>query len=516
MGIKFERYIKIACWSVVILLVLLGLTEALFQIRPFWNDEWRLTYNVKFKSIPQLWGVLDLIQECPRTLLSALKVIAQFFDYSYYSFRLPALVFTVANLGMVFYLRKRLFGNNSIWSYLFVMVIIGSDTFVNYIVQFKHYEVDYFLCLVGIWQYLTLLDILKRKYVSAGKWLLLCSSFAVAPFFSYVYPIVVTPVFFLVLQVWLLERKSYRYTRSDYAKAIAPLVFCTIGIVLFYWVDVRHMLGDTDMYQSYQVMLGLEKSENPLLHNFWSFFSLLGSGLVFEIIWGVTGMLSFFYNLGIVRKVRSVFKSEFDAVRLYGIYLIVLTLVLVFSGKLMGGVGRLVAFTVPSLALLISYALQQMADNMRLRKVAAGVYVVLFLGLCGSVVTCGINTFTYKEYANRIHTFHSLGDALKEARQRKVPLLYTQGVYGNPLPDTSALGQISDNNIVKSHAKGWDGMCAEVLVKVNPEYKMWDSIAIYFIGGMKDKLAYVNQLPSNYVGAVVTNGQRYEYVARTK
>src|ERR1043165_4610043 len=93
-----RRIIDMLTIGAVVYLLAFAFAMAMLPIRPFWNDEWRLTYNIKFKSFEGLWGRLSLLQQCPRVYLSVLKKIAAFFDYSYTSLRLPPLIISCASI----------------------------------------------------------------------------------------------------------------------------------------------------------------------------------------------------------------------------------------------------------------------------------------------------------------------------------------------------------------------------------------------------------------------------------
>jgi hypothetical protein len=182
----------------IIYLFSFAIAMAFFQIRPFWNDEWRLSYNIKFKTLSELWGRLDLLQQCPRTYLSLLKIITAKFDYSYTALRLPPLIISCASILMCFQLRKKIFPENRMYGNLFILILISSQTFTDYLVQVKHYEVDIFLCLLALWQLIYLIELSNGAKANLGKFTLLCISFLIAPYFSYVYPITIAPIFIIL------------------------------------------------------------------------------------------------------------------------------------------------------------------------------------------------------------------------------------------------------------------------------------------------------------------------------
>ena len=505
-----HKVVRFATITAIIYLLCFGCAMAIFPIRAFWNDEWRLLYNIKFKSIHGLWGRLDLLQQCPRVYLTVLKLVTSAFDYSYISIRSPALALGIMSIFLLFHLRKKLFTGNTIYSYLFVLILISSQTFTDYLTQIKHYEMDIFLSLLCLWQLITLLDILKNGVGNAGRYALLCISLAVAPFFSYIYPIAIAPIFPVLGGVALMKIKNKE--QRHIAATVLPLLIVAAGIVVFYMVDVRQLMADSDMYNSYLRMLGNAKGDHRYLTDFWNFFALVGSGALYEIIFGVVGIAAFVYGVYKLYKKESSGFSAQDEQRMYGLVLIVLTLLLIFAGKLMGSVARLAAFTVPSIALLIADGLEDLKERFALTKISGVLFAVVFIGLLGNVVSTCINSFTYVEYNDRIHIYWRDCEALKAARKAKVPMLYTDGMRGDaiihPTPPP-APGTVQTNMITPAQKWGEDRLCTEVILKVNPEYKGSDTIALYMVPDIKWTKDYVNQLPPQYHRAMACDGQTF-------
>lgn len=499
-----EKIIRTAAIALALYLVAFGIAMAFFPIRPFWNDEWRLIYNLKFKTIPQLWGRLDLLQECPRVYLTIIKAITSFFDYSYISLRLPALVICIVNIFFVFSLRKKLFPGDRIYSYLFVLIIISSQTFTDYIVQVKQYEMDIFACLLALWQLLFLLKIGEEGMQgNKGKYLLLCMSFLLMPFFSYTYPIAIAPVFPVILLL-AFAKKEGKKLRSLFW-LLLPLLLVTISIVAFYLVDVKHMMANTNMYRSYLHMLHNEKGEKHYIEDFWYLFALVGSGYVYEIVFGILGILAFFYGIYKLTISKKIKRDTTWYVQVYCIVLLLITIYLLVSGKIIGGVARLTAYAVPAIAILIVNLLNRL--QLRLAMYATIIAIGLFLGLAGNIITTCIGRFTYPEYCSHIKTYWNTSKALQKARLNKIPILYTAAIDGDKKDkDAPAPGSIQTNEITPEQIAGVDRVCPEVILKVNPGYKVWDPIPVYEIPDTKWINNYMQQLPSQYTSAIVCDG----------
>ena len=513
-----EQIIRVATIGIIVYLLCFGMVMAFFPIRPFWNDEWRLVYNLKFKDVHGLWGRLDLLQQCPRTYLTVYKEFAAFFDYSYTSLRLPSLLIGTITVIVLWSLKSRIVPNHTIYSYLFVLIILSSQTFTDYLVQTKQYEMDLLLSILAFWQLFTLLEVRERGI--SGRELRfagLCASFFIAPFFSYVYPIVVAPLFLVMLVVAGQSGNSVQGSRKtvNFMFVIIPLLLLAMSIMVFYLVDVRQLMSDNRMYQSYQQMLGLKEHENPIVANSWCLFSLVGSGLIFEVVFGILGIAAFLYCGYLVIRTKRQDYSTAHYLNLYAVLLLCLTLALMATGKLMGGVARLTVFTVPSISMLIIAFLRML--NEQFIKVMPGRIIsgILFLALFGNVLSTCINCFTYPEYKNRILAFNRTAKALREARLAKIPLLYTDGVKGDKIDNTpSAPGIISAYNITPRQISGDDPLSAEIILKVNPEYKVWDTVHAYWMPDAKFIADYIGQLPKDCHAVIAGNGVTYQLYKR--
>jgi hypothetical protein len=241
----------------------------------------------------------------------------------------------------------------------------------------------------------------------------------------------------------------------------------------------------------------------------------VGSGFAFEIIFGVLGIAAFVYGMYRLAKTKVNSYTTSDYIRLYAVLLLLLILGLFITGKLIGGVARLTAYAVHSISILIISLLEDLKDRYSYAKVTNIIAGILFMGLFGNIISTCINSFTYPEYGNRIKTYRNTATALKMARQGKIPIMVTEGVNGDPYEvDAAAPGRISTNNITPKQIEGADTLAAEVIVKVNPEYKVWDTIPVYLVPDTKWTKEYVNQLPPEFKAAIVGDGINYRKVSR--
>jgi hypothetical protein len=274
-------------------------------------------------------------------------------------------------------------------------------------------------------------------------------------------------------------------------------------------------MADKSMYLSYKQALGDTSNQSHLVQNFWNLFSLVGSGALYEIIFGIIGVSAFFYGIYSLAKIRTANYVREDYFKLYSVLLLVLILFLFITGKLLGDVARLTAFAVPSIALLIVCFFEDLRTKYSFVKPANVMAGILFAGLFGNIITTSINTFTYPEYKNRILTFNNTALALTQARISKLPILITDAVRGDKLyPDGLVPGKIKINSIDSEQIAGVGEVCGEIILKINPEYKVWDKVPVFVIPDLKWTREYMLQLLPLYTSAIACDGVNFIKLTR--
>ncbi len=378
--------------SVTTLLFLVGysLILVLVQIKPFWIDEWRVIYNLKYKSPTMLLGQLDFMQQFPRVYLEIIKGFTSMFDYSYLTLRLPS--FLVGTFAIIFCYRlmKKIFPAAYLNRFLLVMIMVSSYPFTEYFVQVKQYTMDILLSLVAIWQLLELLRI-KEVFPGKGRYLLLCFSFFICPFFSYTYPIAVAPVFLIVLihSVDLFRRRNDAIVKRKIFRLWLPLFLGVISIGVFYLIDVAQLMADKGMRQFWgPLMMNDGFSWGLFFINVYLFLSEAGSGLVYTVLFGVLGIISFGYGIYQSRAIllRRTF-SNGEAALVYSVLLIVVAIILFIADKLPLGNARLNAFTIPSVFILVICLLDQLKNRVHTAKLSKTLSLILYVGVIGNIYT---------------------------------------------------------------------------------------------------------------------------------
>lgn len=491
---------KITTITTLCVLIGWGAVMVLATVRPFWIDEWRLIYNLKCKDASALWGQLDYTQQFPRVYLHLLKLVTAYFNYSYFILRLPSLLVSIASMLLCYSLMKRLYPERKALSYLFVLILVSSQTFTEYIVQMKHYEMEIFLSLVAIWQLLELLRLPVAGVRSWPRYLLLCGSLLAAPFFSYTYPIAILPVFIVVF-----VQGQQLLSSGGKAKTLVlqwlPLLLCICCIGVFYIIDVAQLMHDENMHRYWEYkMRGEGFNVLAMLTKFWYLFAEVGAGALFEIIFGLLGICAFGFGIYKFAKGKGS-RSDTDAlVRFYCIVLLGVVIALFLAGKLPVGEPKFNAFTVPAIAILIVYLLGTPASSAALGKAAVTISVILFLGLSGNIVSTIIRTFTLPEYPRRMVVYRETETAIRLAQQQHLPMIVTPGIA---YPD----------DIVKV-TPFLSNVPPAAILKTFPAYEVGQHIAVYSITDQASIDSYLHTLPPDVTAAVAGDGLRFRIVRR--
>lgn len=403
------------------LIFIWGLSMICFEIKPFWIDEWRLIANIKFKSHEALWGKLDFTQQFPRVFLQIIKWFTHSLNYSYFSLRFPSFFISVGSMLLLIQLMKKIYIKSTSTRYLFVLIFISAQTFTDYLVQMKHYEMELLLSLVAIGQCYLMQRLVSANSFSSSTYLLLCLSFAIAPFFSYTYPIAVSPIFVLI--VFSIGTSKNKLSPVQLLKLVFPMILAAFSIFVLYQIDVAQLMKDEEMhrYWSYQMIQG-NSSLLSIIEKIWGLFAKVGSGLLFEIIFGILGITAFLYH--IIYKV----KKEKNVLLNYACVLLIVVLILFFAGKIPMSEPKFNAFTVPAISILIIQLLQDGLKNKKIKKLSQSLLIILVLGLTGNIVSTILNTFTDKNYSKRMAIYHHTNQAIELAQKQHMPILITPNV----------------------------------------------------------------------------------------
>ena len=523
-GKKVHTVLKTITFLSLSFLVLSGLYEVVASVRPFWIDEWRIIYNIKFKSHEQLWGQLDFMQQFPRVYLNLIKSFCEPLHYSYFSLRFPSFVVALLAIGMCYRLMRQLFQKEDMTRYLFLSMILSAYTFTEYFVQVKQYTMDIFLSLVAISQLLTLQDVINNKEVKWWRYGLLCMGFAVVPFFSYTYPIVIAPVFIImVLQtIALFKRDNTSAKTSVLIKTWLPLLICGAGIVVFYRIDVSQVMKDCGMKQYWGNIMMLD-GFHPLLFfkNFFLLFAQVGSGLLFQIIIGVTGVAAFIWSITDVIKNKARAKSGIEIAVLYSLVLLLIVLLLFAAGKLPVAEARLNCFTVPAITILIIRFFNYLSTTAIKPKIYGGIAIVIFLGTSGHFFSSYKKAMNNAEHSKKLNIYRQTEDALRLAEDKNIPLVVTPQVaypYDTVInfpccnQRATVLCYPQPTKSANDFTTGIN-QPADWIVKTLPAYSSLHPVEVYAVDSLQNT-DVMKKLPQNVTSVVAFDGSSFTIVVR--
>ena len=496
-----EKLVRKATIATLIFWVCWGLVLVVAQIKPFWVDEWRVIYNLKFKTAATIWGPLDFMQQFPRLYIEIIKAFSSLFDYSYFTLRLPSFLVGTGSIMLCYRLMTRIYPARHFNRFLFVMTLVSCGTFTEYFVQIKQYTMDIFLSLVAIWQLLELLDIGKAVKFTDRKYLLLCASCLIVPSFSYTYPVAIAPVFVVLMaqSLHLLRAGGITGSRRTLLLKWLPASLSIMGIAIFYIADVSQLMHDEHMHGYWaHLMMGGGFSWSSFFLNIWNLFAEIGSGLFFWYIMGILGLASFIYSLrNSIRDMANGNLSNASLLRLYSVVLLVLSIIMFALGKLPLGEPRFNVFAIPAISLLIINLL----DNLQQKQPKAlAISALLYAGVIGNIYTTFIASVTGPEYAKKMQIYRSTEDAIVVAQARNLPILITPDV-AYPYDKTQNLPY--DNTVP-----------GDWVLKTFPAYKVAKNIPVYPISNIGMVREVFKKLPPHIKTVMIGDGQSYNITSR--
>ncbi len=500
-----EKIVRIATIATLSFMIIWGLVVVVAQITPFWVDEWRVIYNLKFKTATTIWGPLDFMQQFPRVYIEIIRAFTAFFDFSYFSLRFPSFLVGVCVIFFCYRLMNKLYGTGHFNRFLFVMILVSCSTFTGYFVEIKQYTMDLLLSLVAIWQLIQLLELKEITPANKKRYALLCLSFLIVPFFSYTYPVAIAPAYFILLvqSIYLLKEKT---PNAEKRKMIFfkwfPLMLCAVSVVTFYIIDVSQLMRDQQMHEFWKHLL-MDKgfSWQSFFVNFYMLFAEIGAGFVYWFYFGILGILSFIFGVrACVKAFNKNAPATTELIRLYSVVLLVLVITLFAFGKLPLGEPRLNAFTIPAISILIIYFLDTLKQKVGKGKFSMTLSVLLYAGLIGNIYTTFYASVTGPVYSKKMDIYRSTETAIVLAQAQKLPIFITPEVA---YPYDKTLNYPFKNTIP-----------GDWVLKTFPAYKVGDNIPVYAIADPRKLKEAINLLPANITSALVGDGTSFRIIKR--
>jgi len=518
---------RIATICSISFMICWGLILVLAQIKPFWVDEWRIIYNLKFKTPAAIWGPLDFMQQFPRAYLLIIKLFSSFFDYSYFTLRFPSFVVGTLTILLAYHLMNKIYTQKQFSRFLFVLIIVSSHTFTEYFIQVKQYTMDIFLSLVVVWQLLQIIKLINGHPIKHRRYILLTISFLVAPFFSYTYPIVVAPVFFIafIQSIKLLGAPPLgRHKTTMLLKAWLPLVACALGIIAFYIADVARLMKDNDM-QRYWNYLMMQSGFDITLF-FKSFYYMLahvGAGVLFEIVFGVIGILAFIHAA--IKCAGTMNKSKWDTsiyLTWYSVLLLVIVIALFIAGKLPIAEARLTSFAVPAIAILIISFIDHLYQVRFHTKFVTYLSALIFIGAIGHIFTSSAQQLLGARHNKTLDIYVNTENAIILAQQRKIPIYITSEI-AYPYQKTITFPATNITATALCFPAGYnnagcatltDNMPGDWVLKTFPAYKVHDNTPVYALNNLTELAYCMQQLPGSITSVLVGDGRSFHIISR--
>lgn len=499
-----EKIAKAVTIVTLFVVVAWGLVSVVAEVRPFWVDEWRIIYNLKFKTPEEIWGKLAFMQQFPRVYLFVLKLFAATFNYSYFSLRLPSYLIGLSTIAAIYKLSNKLYSTANNSRLLMVMMLVSCGTFTEYFVQVKQYTMDLFLCVIAIHQLLYLSGYGSGKKVNVAGYSLLCLSFLVAPFFSYTYSIAIAPVYTVILVQNILQWGADDNTRKKIKTILlqwVPLFICTFSITVFYSIDIAQLSRDKDMHVYWGHLMMQDGFDIRIFFtNIFHLFAQVGSGFIFWWLFGLLGVAGFGY--GIYRCSKTLFSGNHDTktlVLLYSILLPLLAIALFAAGKLPIGEPRLNAFIIPAISIVVIHLLDAaMARQDNWAKATRVLSFVLLAGVIGNIYSTILASFTDEKYARRMEIYHATEKAVTTAREQQLPILITPEVA---YPYDKTINLPFSNTVP-----------GDWVLMTFPAYHVGESQPVYAIDDVHQLQEYLGQLPASTTSVMVGDGIHYRIV----
>lgn len=421
MRLYFEKIIKIIGYLIVAFFFATGVAHTFFELQPFWLDEWFIIHNIKFKPANFLWGSLDYMQQFPRVYLQVVKQVSNCFSYSYTSLRIVSFLVHVLAIFLCFNIGNKLFKENVLAVFVWVLIYISFKTSLHYFVQIKQYTMEMALGVVAIWQLITIHRLFKGEGLRNVEYFFLYMSMGAATFFSYTYPIVVAPLYLLVL-IRVIAGWN-KLSANVKLHSIALLAISITSVLAFYKVDVQQVLQDNGMQNYWHDFLLKDGFDTGIFfEGIYKLFAHMGSGGLFEVVFAVLGIAGWLY--GIYRLRKHIFtKDTAGFVYGYATVLIGCVILLFVMGKLPVGIHRLNAFATPAIGLLVVGVLMQLSTIVKMKKVVTVLYCVLFLALGGNIVSSYINDSQDEQTKKEFAIYENVTEGLRLAHEKHLPVI---------------------------------------------------------------------------------------------
>lgn len=187
MNTTFKKYFwNFFIIGIIVFGILLRL-KGLILNPSMWHDECALAWNVRFKSFPELFGILRFMQMGPPMFLASSKVFINIFGYSEIVYRLlPFLAGSASIISFYFLLKQCL--NSKLAIAASLILFSANMPLINYSFEFKPYELDVFLTILSLLIFIHLSKYLNeirlKEYILYSLYFIACPWFSIVSVFT--------------------------------------------------------------------------------------------------------------------------------------------------------------------------------------------------------------------------------------------------------------------------------------------------------------------------------------------
>jgi len=381
---------------------------------------------------------------------------------------------------------------------------------------------DILISLTAIWQLLQLLYLLQNRLQSPARYSLLLLSLAITPFFSYTYPLVAIPMFITVLVAALRQENRGRGLFT--IRKILPFVVAAGSISAFVIADASRAGNNAEMriYWAY-LMMQQGFDWQSFLRGLYVLFAETGSGLLFQVLFGIAGLTAFVIALIRLPHLLTTGRGGTQPlVLLYAVLVVILAFGFYVAGKLPIGEPRLNAFTLPSIAILLLELIRAAANREQLRKPAQVFVIVMYAGTIGHVFTASAHQIAFSGYKKRLTIYERTEDAIIAAQALGTPIFITSDIaYPDDhivvYPNTNIAAESMCRPLSYGHSLHFNyDTClpGDWVLKTFPAYKTKYHLPVYAIDEIAKVDRYLDHLPATVGVAVVGDGTHYKTITR--
>lgn len=266
----------------IFLIAALGVLIRLNVLRhnfSLWHDECALAYNIKFRSLLELFAPLDFNQMAPPFFTLATKIMTKLFGFKEYVYRILPFLFGCATLPAFYALSKKILDKKFSIIVAFALFALNTNL-IKYSCEFKPYILDVFFAIICLIFFLNLdLQVISRK-----KTLIYGVLLAFLPWFS------LPSVFVISAGLIVL---TFKNLKSDLVKKIILIAPIALSLLIYLKIFILNNYSHSNYLLSFWDIAFLNKSANSILYVLLITFDYLFQPIRYTCLASIFLILSF-------------------------------------------------------------------------------------------------------------------------------------------------------------------------------------------------------------------------------